>query len=177
MAENENQTECGCLLCQMNLMLLEAAEQENTPDLNAWADDLTEAEQLDMALANIAALMNGQTEIVSSDDLGAILRAHGYEETVVDEDDEDNEEADFEDLTFSQALDALKEGFFISRAGWNGKGMFLALVDPDGQGTIQIEGDEYELLSWIGMKTTGGQFVPWLASQTDLLAEDWVVLV
>lgn len=77
-------------------------------------------------------------------------------------------------LTFGQALDHLKEGDRVSRAGWNGKDMWLKLVEG-----YQVGPDKHvlgrRLLPWIGMKTADGSFVPWLASQTDLLAEDWVL--
>lgn len=75
-------------------------------------------------------------------------------------------------MNFGDALQALKDGKMVSREGWNGKGMWLALIEgysvgfhPDILGRT--------LLPWIGMKTADGAFVPWLASQTDVLAEDW----
>jgi len=59
-----------------------------------------------------------------------------------------------------------------ARAGWNGKGMWLRLIEQ-----YQVGYDPHilglKLLPWIGMKTADGAFVPWLASQTDMLAEDW----
>lgn len=78
-------------------------------------------------------------------------------------------------MTFGLALEALKKGERISRAGWNGKGMWLSFVD----------GHEYKVepfiacqqhLPWIGMKTADDKFVPWLASQTDVLADDWQIV-
>lgn len=80
-------------------------------------------------------------------------------------------------MTFGLAIEALKQGKRVARAGWNGKGMWLAMiqraswqVDPAVNGT-----GNYSLnaLPWIGMKTADEGFVPWLASQTDMLAEDW----
>lgn len=90
-------------------------------------------------------------------------------------------------FNFGQALELLKQGKKVARARWNGKGMWLQLVNGR---SVQIHGmgfgplNEYdhgwrdrvpELLSWIGMKTADNKFVPWLASQTDMLAEDWVI--
>ena len=71
-------------------------------------------------------------------------------------------------LTFSEALDKLKQGNKIARKGWNGKGMWLNLQVPD----------EYSkmTLPYIYMKTADNHQVPWLASQTDLLCEDWIVV-
>lgn len=78
-------------------------------------------------------------------------------------------------MDFSDALRALKAGKRVMRAGWNGKGMWLQLVEA-----YQVGPDKHvlgrKLLPWIGMKTADGAFVPWLASQTDMLAEDWMVL-
>ena len=86
-------------------------------------------------------------------------------------------------LNFSEALIALKAGKRVARAGWNGKGMFLFLVAgstfkvnrPPLLG-IYEEGTEINYHAHIDMKTADGQVVPWLASQTDVLADDWMVL-
>lgn len=85
-------------------------------------------------------------------------------------------------MTFSQALELLKAGGRVARAGWNGKGMFIFLVPgstfkvnrPPLLG-IYPEGTEVNYCPHIDMKTADGKVVPWLASQTDVLAEDWVV--
>jgi len=80
-------------------------------------------------------------------------------------------------LTFGLAIEALKLGKKVARAGWNGKGMWLKLV-PNGYFDVGISIVEVptKLLPWIGMKTADVSFVPWLASQTDMLAEDWQVV-
>lgn len=73
--------------------------------------------------------------------------------------------------TFGWALNRLKEGGKVSREGWNGKGMFLFLVREwtytDGKQ------DNYPNLPFVAMKTADEKVVPWLASQTDVLSEDW----
>jgi hypothetical protein len=117
-------------------------------------------------------------------------------------------------MNFSQALESLKLGSKIQREGWNGKGMYLTLVqgytvnghlnatscsddekelpnlsvpelNPDGSKNI-TQGKAGEMLSHIVMKTAGdsifwgagySDYVPWLASQTDILAEDWNILL
>lgn len=79
---------------------------------------------------------------------------------------------------FGAHLAALRAGKRVARAGWNGKGMFLQLINP-GEYSVAVpivEGEVVPLLPWIGMKTAGGEFVPWLASQTDMLADDWAVV-
>jgi hypothetical protein len=81
---------------------------------------------------------------------------------------------------FGHALAVLKSGNRVARAGWNGKGMFLFLVPgstfkvnrPPLLG-IYPEGTEIEYHAHIDMKTAQGYVVPWLASQADMLAEDW----
>jgi hypothetical protein len=84
---------------------------------------------------------------------------------------------------FGEALVALKFGQKVARQGWNGKGMFLYFV-PEGQypartAIAKAEWGEDGLVPYqpyIAMKTVQGTVVPWLASQTDMLAEDWEVL-
>jgi len=83
-------------------------------------------------------------------------------------------------MDFSTALLALKAGEKVARAGWNGKGMFIFLVPgsvfqvsrPPLLG-IYPEGTTVRYHAHIDMKTADGMVVPWLASQTDMLAEDW----
>jgi len=76
-------------------------------------------------------------------------------------------------MTFGDAIAALTDGRRVAREGWNGKGMWLRLIK-----FYQLDGHPHtlglKLLPWIGMKTADGGFVPWLASQTDMQADDWV---
>lgn len=88
------------------------------------------------------------------------------------------------EMTFGEALRRLKDGGKVARLRWNGKGMWLALQKgyPDGvainkntaEATGLPEGTVCRFLPYIIMRTVDGAFVPWLASQTDILAEDWV---
>jgi Protein of unknown function (DUF2829). len=110
-----------------------------------------------------------------------------------------------DNLTFGLAIEALKQGKKVARKGWNGKGMYLKLnssypvnghlnpdsphnvlpeTNPDGSPNI-TQGKGGQMLSFIVMKVAGdsqywgegfSDYVPWLASQTDILAEDWVIL-
>ena len=78
------------------------------------------------------------------------------------------------EMNFSHALAELKNGSRVARSGWNGKGMWL--VHATG-GTFSINGRiEGDLVPFIVMKTADDKFVPWLASQTDILADDWEVV-
>lgn len=82
-----------------------------------------------------------------------------------------------ERLSFGDAVAVLKEGKRVCRAGWNGKGMFLSLVNTGYYDVgCSVVNDIDSLLPWIGMKTADNKFVPWLASQTDVLAEDWQIV-
>lgn len=77
-------------------------------------------------------------------------------------------------LIFSQALTKIKDGYKLQREGWNGKGMFLTLVR--GRDIVMKAEQDHQLLpfsDFILMKTADSKIVPWLASQTDILAEDW----
>lgn len=103
-------------------------------------------------------------------------------------------------LNFGQALEAVKQGKLISREGWNGKGMHIYLnlgsVDNTADHKLYVEvgdqaylnGIKYDLFLTgdigtvtrnpnINMKTADGSIITgWLASQTDMLAEDWCIL-
>lgn len=72
---------------------------------------------------------------------------------------------------FGWALQQLRIGARVERQGWNGRGMWIALKHSEGRG-IHVDGVEMTL-PYIYMSTVSGDCVPWLASQTDLLAEDW----
>lgn len=69
---------------------------------------------------------------------------------------------------FGWAIKQLRNGSRVSRSGWNGKGMWLALQVPDAHSKMS--------LPYIYMCTAQGDLVPWLASQTDVLATDWNVV-
>ena len=79
-------------------------------------------------------------------------------------------------MTFGGALELLKVGFKVARKGWNGKGMWLTMCGSGNYEVGREDACDYERLPWIGMKTADDKFVPWLASQTDMLANDWTVV-
>lgn len=76
---------------------------------------------------------------------------------------------------FGFAIGMLKKGYKVARSGWNGKGMWIWLCDVSGEWTSD-EGKTYGRLPYLYMKTADDKVVPWLASQTDVLAEDWEVI-
>lgn len=69
-------------------------------------------------------------------------------------------------MDFGDAIRLLKQGRRVARAGWNGKGMWLELQVPDVNSKMS--------LPYIYMKTADDKLVPWLASHTDVLGEDWI---
>ena len=86
-------------------------------------------------------------------------------------------------MPFGLAVEAVKKGHKVARSGWNGKGMFLFLVPGS---TFKVnrapllgiypEGTEINYHAHIDMKTADDKVVPWLASQTDVLADDWYIV-
>lgn len=79
-------------------------------------------------------------------------------------------------MNFSDALNMLKQGQKICRFGWNGKGMWLILTKIYTHTPIEQGGSNLNYVPFITMKTADDCFVPWSASQTDILAEDWMVV-
>jgi len=64
------------------------------------------------------------------------------------------------------AVDQMRKGEKVARPGWNGKGMWIMIYEPK-------EGEEKMTLPYVFIKTGKDEKVPWLASQVDLLANDW----
>lgn len=90
-----------------------------------------------------------------------------------------------ETFNFSEILERLKNGSKVCRIGWNGKGMWITYQRgyPEGveinqntaRATGMPEGTMCRFLPYLMMRTAQGDFVPWLASQTDILADDWML--
>lgn len=93
------------------------------------------------------------------------------------------------DCTFGDAIEALKNGKRVAREGWNGKGMFLFLL-PEGEVPVKaihdpelrkviaehVGGDTFQALGSIRMLTADKKILTgWLASQTDILSDDWII--
>ena len=70
-------------------------------------------------------------------------------------------------MDIGQAVNRLRSGDKIARAGWNGKGQYVELQVPDE--------DSKMTLPYVFIHTVQGDLVPWLCSQTDLLANDWEI--
>jgi len=85
-------------------------------------------------------------------------------------------------MNFGQAIESMKSGSLVARVGWNGKGMFLYYVPenkyPASRNILNTMDGMFEdnmvpYGAYIAMKTAQNNVIPWLASQTDMLAEDW----
>ena len=80
-------------------------------------------------------------------------------------------------LTFGLAIEALKKGHRVARKGWNGNGIFIELQVPDAHSKMT---QPYIFIDTLGLQTNNPNApkgrVPWLASQTDMLAEDWQIV-
>jgi len=74
-------------------------------------------------------------------------------------------------IDFGEALSALRSHYHVARDGWNGKGMYLGLQEQGGPSDT-----DPNTLPYLWLRTVDGKRVPWLASQTDLLADDWCVV-
>jgi hypothetical protein len=81
-------------------------------------------------------------------------------------------------MNFGQALEVLKIGARVARRNWNGKGIFIELQVPDEHSKMT---SPYIFIDTTGLETENPDApksrVPWLASQTDMLAEDWVIVL
>lgn len=87
-------------------------------------------------------------------------------------------------VRFGLAIESMKMGLRVARMGWNGKGMYLYYVPANRYPPTTVPGQQLADLQadglvpyrdYIAMKTVDGEVVPWLASQTDMLSEDWLV--
>ena len=91
-------------------------------------------------------------------------------------------------MTFGMAIEAMKQGKKVARAGWNGKGMYLWLLPAANvkaewckeehlKALAEQNGGEIGCLASIRMKTADNKVLTgWLASQTDMLVDDWVIV-
>ena len=83
-------------------------------------------------------------------------------------------------MTFGLALEAMKKGFKVQRKGWNGKGQYIELamkvsyMNPDGN-VVNVDHEQMgnQAIAFVG---TSGVQLGWVASQADMLSEDWQVV-
>lgn len=89
-------------------------------------------------------------------------------------------------MTFGLAIEAMKKGLKVARRGWNGKGMWVIYRTgyPDGiacnKNTADSmgipEGTVVKIRPYLQMKCADGTYQMWLASQSDILADDWFIV-
>jgi hypothetical protein len=117
--------------------------------------------------------------------LGFITKDESGRESWMPQDNfEDNFQSAKDGLPFSVILQMVRwNGSRAARKGWNGKNMFIFLVpgsefkvDREPLLSILGEGTKVKYHGHIDMKTADGMIVPWLASQTDILADDWTLV-
>ena len=92
-----------------------------------------------------------------------------------------------EGMSFGHAVEAAKKGYRIARTGWNGNGMFVMYRPgyPDGipcnAQTAKVygmqEGDLFKVRPYLQMRCVDGSHQMWLASQSDILADDWCIIL
>ncbi len=73
-------------------------------------------------------------------------------------------------LTFGLAIEAMRMGKRVARAGWNGRGMYLSICEGGGFR------DGFRTVDFIYMKTADDQITPWVTSQMDVLAGNWMIV-
>jgi hypothetical protein len=86
-------------------------------------------------------------------------------------------------MGIGEAVEQIRMGYRVRRSGWNGKGMWLTLVEGQGREPRELAAakavgsgwGDMHMKDYVVMRTADGEFVPWLCSQTDLLARDWEV--
>lgn len=71
-------------------------------------------------------------------------------------------------VSFGAALEEIKAGKRATRLGWSGAGIWIKLHRPSEQSR--------NVLAYLFQRTAQGEFVPWIPTQTDLLADDWTVM-
>jgi hypothetical protein len=112
-----------------------------------------------------------------------VVYKDGYESYSPAESFEDGYDEQKTGMSFGDAIEQLKSGYLVARSGWNGKDMFLLLV-PGSRFQVNRhpllgifpEGTAVDYCPHIDMKTADGKIVPWSATQTDVLADDWLIV-
>ena len=139
-------------------------------DLNCYVDMVFEGKPVSVLAEFVPLWVNG-------------LMAAAREQIANEWDD-----AKSEGMTFGDAIKALKQGKMVARQGWNGKGMCLWLMpetsvkaewckEPHLKTLAEQNGGSIDALGTIRMLTADKKILTgWLASQTDMLSEDWIIV-
>lgn len=81
-----------------------------------------------------------------------------------------NSEQEHPGFTFSVAFEFMKRDKRLTRAGWNGKGLFIEVQRPDEHSKMSVP------YLYISSGTVGAKMCPWVPTQTDLFATDWLMV-
>ena len=79
-------------------------------------------------------------------------------------------------MSFGDAVKCMEKGERVMRHGWNGKGMYIFHVNDWSYSHPFLKTDMKTNLPFLAMKTVQDEIIPWLASQTDMLAKDWWIV-
>ena len=148
----------------MNRMMEEMVEEikKSLPD-----DVVSDIEEMSKLQARVVkcAMRNIIIDTREVKRINEILRKHFY--------NGNKETAEREPFDFGEAIRRMKNGARVARKGWNGKGMFVMFCKAAGEPYTLSDGMEVTRRDYMYMKATDNTVVPWVASQTDILAEDW----
>lgn len=141
------------------------------------AEPMTRGEYVKLSGRNSILIDKGESE----SDAGYHVRyADGYESWSPSQAFEDAYQS-FDKMTFGNAIELLKKGYAVAREGWNGKGQYIKLASRisfmDPTGTIYHADHDTMGNQAIVFFGTSGIQVGWLASQADILSNDWTVVI
>ena len=122
-------------------------------------------------LADLEAWMVMKLHTVEEVDLGAVNRINELKRKLYHK--KADEPAKSEAFDFGEAIRRMKNGARVARKGWNGKGMFVMHCSVDGEDYTLSDGMTVIRRDYLYGKAADNTVVPWVASQTDILAEDW----
>lgn len=122
-------------------------------------------------LSDLEAWLVMKLHTVEEVDLGAVNRINELKRKLYHK--KADEPAKSEAFDFGEAIRRLRNDARVARIGWNGKGMFIMHCGVEGEKYTLDDGTEVIRRDYLYMKAADNTVVPWVASQTDILAEDW----
>lgn len=139
--------------------------KKNIPD--DVIKDLEELARLDGDV-QICLIRNQIVDIGKIKRINELVRKHFYLE-----EEQENQNEPVGSFDFGEAIRRLKNGSRMARSGWNGKGMFVTFCPAGGEDYTLSDGMKVTRRDYLYMKAADDTVVPWVASQTDILACDW----
>lgn len=148
----------------MHRMMEEMVEEIKKSLPDEVVSDIEELSKLQARVVKCA-MRNNIIDTREVKRINELLRKHFFREN--------NEPAEREAFDFGEAIRRMKNGARVARNGWNGKGMFVMHCGVDGEDYTLSDGMAVTRRDYLYMKAADDTVVPWVASQTDFLAEDW----